>query len=924
MGLRGLVWGLGVREGGADIPLSCGQYDEINAKVDLKMRSKKYLEIGIRYLEKGNYESAIKAFKLSLDANPYFISTWNAIGEMHIMRKSYDEAERSFKRAIVLDPSYYYPWRETGWIKDSKSKEYYKLGGQENIKKEISIAWSGIARIKHFIKENELARIYLERAIEIDSNNHLAWNILGDIFLQKDEVEKSIEFYYKSIEISKKQAIPLNGLGLAFFKKGKYSKALRFFKKAISLSPSFPEYWHNLGKTYKKTNKIKNAIAAFEKSIEINSRYFSGWTSLGYLYKELENYGKSIFYFENARSIHPKNDKILVELGTLYGLIENYEEATNAFEKALKINPKSFPKKNLEENKLKNYIQQLKEQGESQLFEAKIIVIGGGAVGKTTLVKKLKNPEYKVPCIEPSTHGIQISDYNFQQEVNANNIVFNSNIWDFGGQEIYHSTHQFFLTKRSLYILVIDSRTEEDDYDYWLHVATTLGQNSPILIVINEKEDRRKDLDLAFIRTGFPSVVDYVRVNFATNRGLDFLRSKIHEELCNLPHIGQGLPKKWANIRQSLEKKDDEYISLSHYYELCESEKIYNEKQALLISDFLHDLGAILHFQNDFYLENILILSPEWVTQAVYDIFNSQLIINNNGRFNLKDLKSVWSKKYPREKYPDLIRLINKFQLCYRLDNIEDEYIAPHLLSEKPPNYHFEDENILQVQYHYPFLPKGIIHRFIVKTHDKIQVVWKNGVVISDRKNTVAEIIQNKFEKTIEIKVAGSNAKELLYLIRSNLKKINDSFISLKCNERVPCICEKCKSSIEPMFYEIEILENAKRKGKQTIECYKSFEAISVKRLTESLNTTLSTINELKGCISNADYKTFFKLMHLYTEGTELENDVIHISAQFSSYEQKLMKGVIDVREESRIFNQIIKSSLFLIDNLEELNKNVL
>ncbi|WP_347242416.1 hypothetical protein [Nostoc sp. FACHB-888] len=27
---------------------------------------------------------------------------------------------------------------------------------------------------------------------------------------------------------------------------------------------------------------------------------------------------------------------------------------------------------------------------------------------------------------------------------------FRVNIWDFGGQEIYHATHQFFLTRRSL------------------------------------------------------------------------------------------------------------------------------------------------------------------------------------------------------------------------------------------------------------------------------------------------------------------------------------------------------------------------------------------------------------------------------------------------------------------------------------------
>jgi internalin A len=32
------------------------------------------------------------------------------------------------------------------------------------------------------------------------------------------------------------------------------------------------------------------------------------------------------------------------------------------------------------------------------------------------------------------------------------------NVWDFGGQEIMHATHQFFLTRRSLYLLVLSGR----------------------------------------------------------------------------------------------------------------------------------------------------------------------------------------------------------------------------------------------------------------------------------------------------------------------------------------------------------------------------------------------------------------------------------------------------------------------------------
>jgi GTPase SAR1 family protein len=43
-------------------------------------------------------------------------------------------------------------------------------------------------------------------------------------------------------------------------------------------------------------------------------------------------------------------------------------------------------------------------------------------------------------------------------------------VWDFGGQEIMHGTHQFFLSHRSLYLVVLDGRHDraKQDAEYWL------------------------------------------------------------------------------------------------------------------------------------------------------------------------------------------------------------------------------------------------------------------------------------------------------------------------------------------------------------------------------------------------------------------------------------------------------------------------
>ena len=47
---------------------------------------------------------------------------------------------------------------------------------------------------------------------------------------------------------------------------------------------------------------------------------------------------------------------------------------------------------------------------------------------------------------ESKTQGINITDWSVRSSYGDVRL----NIWDFGGQEIMHATHQFFLTERSL------------------------------------------------------------------------------------------------------------------------------------------------------------------------------------------------------------------------------------------------------------------------------------------------------------------------------------------------------------------------------------------------------------------------------------------------------------------------------------------
>ena len=83
------------------------------------------------------------------------------------------------------------------------------------------------------------------------------------------------------------------------------------------------------------------------------------------------------------------------------------------------------------------------------LYEAKMLIVGEGGAGKTSLLRRLYQPEKPLPTEKDHQGYLDIP----ARVTLQNGRRFRLNVWDFGGQEIYHATHQFFLTRRSLYVI---------------------------------------------------------------------------------------------------------------------------------------------------------------------------------------------------------------------------------------------------------------------------------------------------------------------------------------------------------------------------------------------------------------------------------------------------------------------------------------
>ncbi len=489
-----------------------------------------------------------------------------------------------------------------------------------------------------------------------------------------------------------------------------------------------------------------------------------------------------------------------------------------------------------------NYFNEL-EQAEKtvQFLHAKLLLVGQGDVGKTTLMKKLLYPEYQ-PQIggESTTEGIDIQPWSIDCALaDGETKTITLNLWDFGGQEIYHATHQFFLTKRSIYLLVWDPRKNQNQrqFDYWLEIIKLLGGGSPVIMVMNKADIRTIPIDEKSFTEKYPNIHRFLRTSCLDNTGLDTLTSQVKTSLAGMPHLSDKVPAVWRDIRDTLEKAPRDYISMDDYYAICRRFGL-NAERAGFLSSYLHDLGVILHFQADPVLAETVILKPHWATNALYKLIDTAEIIEAEGSFSFGKLQDYWDRKtYPRAIHRHLVRLMERFELCFQLGQTEN-YFIPELLSPGEPPLDiakYREPGVLRFQYHYPFMPEGIISRFIARLPYLIygNRFWRYGVELCFEKTTALVRSLPRYNR-VTVAISGPCRTKLLGIIQSNLQHIHETLNMERDThyvEKIPCHCKTCKTLDTPHFYKYGLLKRKYEKKRPTACCDISLEDVSVEAL---------------------------------------------------------------------------------------------
>lgn len=547
-------------------------------------------------------------------------------------------------------------------------------------------------------------------------------------------------------------------------------------------SLSFSAGFSQLQQVYLQNNQLKNlewsgyfpALQLIDGSGNQLSEFsLSGnFPELGYLFfrkNKLQQFSfaqpllalETLDLRENQLSSLPDNFLSLSRLETLY----------------LYKNPlPSLPKEIISDKEsgnswesLRAYLVELSKKDNVINDRAKLIIVGNGRVGKTCIYRRLKGDPYNPE--EPYTHGIQIGKLVEDDFSALKDSTLQLNVWDFGGQEIFYATHQFFLSEEAIYILawtnvknVIPHRERDKailpfdekwrSLEYWLESIRHHGKNSPILMVQTHSDRKENKLPIDPIYRQAPYHAEDLNFSATKDYGLPELRDFILEQLQSpaIPFYGQLFPKSYSVLIQEIENNTQvTSLTKAEFEQKCQKAGISAGGEEAVLA-YLNKAGVVVYF-NKPLLEDTIFTNPNWLTEQVYSLINNELSARK-GRIDEQYMVEVLPKFTSQERIR-FLELLKNFELIF--EEATHQYIAPQYLpedlsGEAQTMFNFTKRNLKQVfVFKFTrFMPDNVMVNFLSRYgpySDKIY--WKSGILFS--KNGQPCIVEQPEENILRV-----------------------------------------------------------------------------------------------------------------------------------------------------------------------------
>ena len=174
-----------------------------------------------------------------------------------------------------------------------------------------------------------------------------------------------------------------------------------------------------------------------------------------------------------------------------------------------------------------------------------------------------------------------------------------------------------------------------------------------------------------------------------TGLGIDRLRQAIGEEAARLPQMGQLWSPRWVAAREEILTcgKAELQIWYAQLAAICAQHGL-SEPETSTLAKLMHDLGLIVYYSDDEGLRDIVVLNPEWLTKAISYVLEDEATRQAEGILDHARLRQIWGDRagYESRYYPYFLRLMEKFDISYRIEGDETRSLVAQLVPLQRPS----------------------------------------------------------------------------------------------------------------------------------------------------------------------------------------------------------------------------------------------
>lgn len=182
------------------------------AKVDTteRRRARIRLELAAQHYQSRNYSTALDELRHALTVDPEYSAAYGMLGLIYMDLKDSPRAEESFKQALKLSPDNPDVNNNYGWFlcqagREREAVALFERAASDPLYTAPSKPLHNAGVCMRKVGDSKAAESFLQRAFKVDPRNPVAMFNLGEIYLEREDLDRA-QFYAQRLVTSHKVA----------------------------------------------------------------------------------------------------------------------------------------------------------------------------------------------------------------------------------------------------------------------------------------------------------------------------------------------------------------------------------------------------------------------------------------------------------------------------------------------------------------------------------------------------------------------------------------------------------------------------------------------------------------------------------------------------------------------------------------------